>query len=336
LFDAHARRLSSNDFETPGFSLYYCNEGLFQFLRTGVRASDAASMDGQLHFGCCDMDGTVIIPPIFGRVEKFTSGLALVTTGVYRVTGETPVKGKQIDYRNIFIDKSGKFVAPEIYPHSSFNTEGYAVAARTENSKLLGLIDRQFHFVLSPKFESLQFLAKNLYAAREKGDDRSIAIDSSGAKVFDLPKGILRFDNNDFAHFPDCVIVVEVDNGTPRPEGYLASDCLIDKTGKVLIPLGGYVGYPRFGLVDASLGYNSERRDRLMAITGKMLISPQSAYFNVTEPNRVIKTILNSKFEPEDWNINTQNTSKDEVFALFLKDYDLIGMSHAKIIQPSR
>jgi hypothetical protein len=27
-FDAHARRLSSNDFETPGFSLFYCNEGL--------------------------------------------------------------------------------------------------------------------------------------------------------------------------------------------------------------------------------------------------------------------------------------------------------------------
>jgi hypothetical protein len=102
--------------------------------------------------------------------------------------------------------------------------------------------------------------------------------------------------------------------------------------GKVLIPPKYGLRRLRFGMVDASSGYRSDRRDGVINGDGKCLIPFQLAYFDVVEPDRIIKTVLSNKFSSDDWKESRMWGAKWDMFAKFLNEYDFIGMPYGKVI----
>jgi hypothetical protein len=122
------------------------------------------------------------------------------------------------------------------------------------------------------------------------------------------------------------------DKTSSPPTGYLAHDCLLTSKGEIAIAASYYLSQPRFGLIDAASGFRSQRKDCVMDCHGSVVIPWQAAYFSVTEPDRIIKIVLDPKFDSGEWRGQTGWGAKWDQFAKFLNDYDFIGMPYEKVV----
>jgi hypothetical protein len=326
-FDANTRHLATAEFEDGKFERDTDGEGLVGF---SVRPKINSLPGARPLFGYCDMETKVLIPPFFDKVGPFKNGLAIVQTTDPNIiklgVGQTNNAGA----RAVFIDKSGKFVEPTIIPIFPCDEDGLAIASSASEPKLLGVINQKLHFVVPVKYVSLQRIRKQLFAAREPGANNWIAINALGGKEFDFPENVARIEFNPDSNANFFVVMVNDEKCKP-PSGYLPHDCLIDRSGKVVIPSAYYLGPPKFGMLFSASGYRGARKDCVMDCSGKVLIPAQKAYFDIVEPDRIIKTVLDEKFNSDDWKNQDGWINRLDLFHQFLSEYNLIGMPYEKV-----
>jgi hypothetical protein len=285
-------------------------EGLISF---SFRPTDAHTFQS----GFLDSEFNEVIPPKFQSVTWFQHGLAIVQSQEFLASAPGQ-----------YIDKTGKLVAPYINAISLFNDAGLAVASLpSPTAPKLGLINEKFEFIVSPVYDQLEQVAKKIYAAKTAREDHYIAINQEGKRLFDFPESVIGF--GPYEETRENEVIVAKDSAPPD-KGGLPRNCVFDTAGKLIVPPKYYVTQSRYGLLEICEGtIVPDRKFGLMDSQGNWLVPLEMAYFAVTEPDRVIKTVRNSHFDSEAWKDSSYNHVND--FAHFLKDYDLIGMSYERV-----
>ena len=339
LFDPKSRRLSKTG--TPASKAIYeqASGGLVQFMPLARRDLKPGIWRPSLR-GYCDIDFNVVIPPSFELLCPFRDGLAMVRTNYPKQAVES--SGPAPVTRNIFIDKTGKFVAPEIIPMGLF-VNGLAVAspAATPSSDAttsvaaparVGLIDRQFHFVVAPIYESLEPLSGHVYIAKPPGSDHLTAITDNGSKLCDFPKQITKIQPTDLFPTNPELVVAQCNDPSFHSEQARDHDCIATLQGKILVPPRYYLQQIRNGLVQAiDSKPRGDMKSGIMNTKGELVIPLQKADFAITQANRIIKTIQSDNFDPEDWKAN--ESQRLGLFASFLDNFNLIGMPYHQLVE---
>lgn len=181
------------------------------------------SLHGGGKFGYIDKTGRILIKPQYSQASSFSEGLARVAVGG-KWAGDLLV-GEKWGY----IDKTGKLVIPAKYEyddHTDFS-EGLALA---KIGKKYGYIDKTGKVVIPPQYDSADKFSEGL-AAVEVGGKEAHGQYSGGKWGFiDKTGTIVLAPQYDYqAEFSEGLAAVSIDGKL----GY------IDKTGKIVIPLGG-------------------------------------------------------------------------------------------------
>ena len=86
-------------------------------------------------------------------------------------------------------------------------TSSDATRKSAANPARVGLINRQFHFVVAPIYESLEPLNGHVYIAKLPGSDHLTAISDNGGKLCDFPKEITKIQPTDlFPTNPELIV----------------------------------------------------------------------------------------------------------------------------------
>jgi WG containing repeat len=281
------------------------SEGLIPF--SSVEKSASAP------WGFCDLEHNIVIPAGFGTVDRFVGGKSFVIRA--KGTGE-------------FIDKSGRNIAPHIVPATQFVGE-YAVAGVPETGlDKLGVVDRDFHFVIEPNYHVLERAAKSMFVAQHFERDRYVALPATGRNIFILPKQVvgIRSWSGD-----SDVLVCNFDTGAERLNGKPLPDCAFNNVGEMIIPPEYIIGQTISNLIEVTSCSNLPNPPNgVMNIKGEFVIPMQPSRFYITESDRLVKNFLTMHFDSKRWH-SSVSWNRDEELAHFLNDYDLIGMSQSQV-----
>ncbi len=270
--------------------------------------------DGRGVWGYMNPNGTIHIEPHFARAYNFSkSGLARITL-------------KRVG-KSAYIDESGKIQSP-IYKSAEDNFEKNAIVTVDKFGLLkMGLIDRNFNFVIQPDYMELSRLSADVFVAKTHKEGIYKALSSDGKTLLKFPPEIVKvwhlFDNQFLC---DSKVALQT------------KKVIVDSQGKILGPQDAghplqlehglgviykqFKGTPRyFGLADRE---------------GNVVIPLQEAKFKVVSTDRILKYCPNKHFYPAAWNpISRFETSGANFrvphFACFLNDFDLIGMSKIQL-----
>lgn len=180
IFDVSTRSLTDILIQGKVSTSWSFSDGLIPFEQNGK-------------WGFVDGNGKVAIPAAFHGVDVFNRGTALV----YELAEDPKFSvGK-------FIDKTGRVVSPDAFSYLEFHGD-YAVCAKSKGK--VGLVDRNFKFVLPPEYSFLSpvlperfgsyHCVKNrdqnpLFFHAQKGpNDPLVAISAKGKVLFELPSKV--------------------------------------------------------------------------------------------------------------------------------------------------
>lgn len=162
-----------------------CSEGL---ALVGVEKQEGTSTYKTTFWGYIDKSGKEVIPVQYKYPKPFSEGLAVIDEGGYKgyinTKGEWAIEPKFINVGSFknglapvakpfshkgmgYINTKGEWVIPEKFHRAyPFEENGFAVI---ENDKdLCGIIDRQGNFVLKPKYVEINFIANDVFSAKNK------------------------------------------------------------------------------------------------------------------------------------------------------------------------
>lgn len=159
-----------------------CSEGL---ALVGVEKQEGTSTSKTTFWGYIDKSGKEVIPVQYKYPKTFSEGLAAVNEeGYINTKGEWAIEPKFINVGSFknglapaaipfshkgmgYINTKGEWVIPEKFHRAyPFEENGFAVI---ENDKdLCGIIDRQGNFVLKPKYVEINFIANDVFSAKNK------------------------------------------------------------------------------------------------------------------------------------------------------------------------
>jgi hypothetical protein len=342
-FDPKSQRMSKTGARAGDAVYQQASEGLIEFMPLKRREANTSAHQWQPPMrGYCDIDHNVVIKPSPGFGNPFHDGLALVRAEYPPKALGSPGTSPSPNERNIFIDKTGKFVAPEVIPMGWF-MNGVAVASPASpdagprsiaTAPRVGLIDQQFHFVVKPEYESLEYLNGHVFIARLPGSDHFTAISDDGRKLGDFPKEITKIEPNDLRPTNPDLVVAQCEDPSFKPsDEYSPHDCIVNLQGKIMAPPKFYLQQIRHGLVQA-IDRRSPRGDQkcgIMNTSGDLVIPLQKADFCLTQENRIIKTVQSDGFDPGEWMENP--AGRLGIFAAFLDQYNLIGMPYHRVVE---
>lgn len=271
---------------------FYFSEGL------------AAFGDGARHNvieGYIDSTGSFAFKENFSKAGPFMKGVASVT----RVGDQSRVP------KQVVIDRNGKVVSPSNLEVQEYYGD-FAVASKVgEQPPKFGVVNREFQFVIQPKYEILTPVPKY----------DSSSLDSPG---------------DWFARCPSFYIAVEKEGAQQKlisvkneillklPENYTFNH--LESSGK----LRCYVPAGHRGKI-VHLNMNGEPIDTIDTNENEQSIS----YYQIA-PERLRKTVIldRGKFDAEYWkNGHSSPISKREMFGRFLNDFNVIGMSREELVR---
>jgi hypothetical protein len=294
-FDVETGRRSKEPFTTEWFNFGSVGEGRIAFEAPRMRDPHGGWSDPK--HGYCDIDHNIIIPAIYEWVGSFQDGLAIVRVSRPSINSEKmTAQNAASPSRNVYIDKNGKMIEPELEPVSLFDKNGLAIAARATNPGVVGLINRKFEFVTEPAYETINQVATEAFAGRPSNHEAMVLISTAGKKMFDFPDTVTNVEwyygpGSD----PGFMVTEEKDGNSKIPEGYKNHNSLMNMSGKIVIPPNYYLEPPRDGLVVATAGFERNRTCGVMNCNGEFLIPLQDAFFSLTEPDRLIKSTSENK-----------------------------------------
>jgi hypothetical protein len=296
-FDVESGHGSKEPFTAEGYNFGPVGDGRIAFEAPPVRDAPYGGWSSSKH-GYCDIDHNTIIPAIYEWNGAFVDGLAIVRVPRSSISSEKRTEqNASSPSRNVYIDKTGKIVEPELEPVSLFNANGLAFAARATNPGVVGIINRKFEFVAEPAYETINQVASDTYAGSSPNHKPIVLLSTTGKKIFDFPSTVTSVEGYNGPGSIDLGFIVaeESDSISKLPDGYKNHNVLMDLNGKTIIPSKYYLDPPRNGLVVATSGFENDRTCGVMNLKGEFLIPLQSAFFSVTEPDRLIKTIPEGK-----------------------------------------
>lgn len=266
--------------------------------------------------GYMDKNGKIVIAPRYEYASSFSEGLALVTVNsspyvrrdsyLFTVPNSRPA---QRDTHKLLIDKRGEIVSPPDLEIKYFQN-GFGVASRRSDPAKFGIIDKNFKFVVEPKFLSISprqaesFAPNNLHSTSSPvvvclawlEQNQRIAISPQGQRLFNLPKELTSFESPTHGALP-CLRR----RTSASPSGLLCD----------------------FGYIDFKTG------------VFKAVFKQRNISAVQISPDRIIRMIKeeNPKFEKDYWDRNQDYpTSRMEMFGRFLKNNNLIGMSEEQVL----
>lgn len=182
---------------------------------------------------------------------------------------------------------------------------------------------------LQSQYEKVIPITSSLYAAKPYDAMHFLGTDKTGKKLFDLPMNVTGVREGSET---TELIVADWQADTKPPEGLLPANAVFNKLGKMIVPPKYCIGQARCGLIEIiEYSIDQDRLAGVMDYNGKWVIPMQLAYFQITEPSRLIKTVRNAHFDPKEWRDPSKQFYRMRNFAHFLKDYDLIGMPKAEV-----
>jgi len=296
-FDVETGRRSKEPFTTERYNFGPVGEGRIAFETPPTRDMPHGGWSNPKH-GYCDIDHNIIIPAIYDWVGGFKDGLAIVRVSRSSINSEKmTAQNASSPSRNVYIDKTGKMIEPEIEPVSLFDKNGLAIAARATNPGVVGLINRKFEFVMEPAYETINQVAAEAFAGRPSNHKPIVLISTTGKKMFDFPDTVTNVEwyNGPGSVDPGFMVTEEKDHNSKIPEGHRDHNSLMDMSGKTVIPPKYYLEPPRDGLVVATAGFKKNRTCGVMNCDGEFLIPLQDAFFSLTEPDRLVKSTSGNK-----------------------------------------
>lgn len=292
IFDCASRKLVSTPYKhvVEAQRLYF-SEGLAAFgASTRTRAIE----------GYIDSSGTFAIKEGFENAGPFMKGVASVT----RASDQSNAP------KQVVIDRSGKVVSPPNLEVQEFYGD-FAVARDVgAQPPRFGVVNREFQFVIEPKYEKL--------TPAPKYDHSNL--DSPG---------------DWFAYCPSFYVAVEKEGAQQKlisekneillklPENYFFNH--LESSGN----LRCYVPTGQHGKI-VHLNMKGEPIDAMEKNENGLSIS----YYQIA-PERLLKTVIldQGKFDAEYWkNGHHSPIRRREMFGRFLNDFNIIGMSREELV----
>jgi hypothetical protein len=274
----------------------YFSDGLAA-ISNATELSDRNSRKGYI-----DETGAFVVEPRFSDAGPFRNGVAAVT-----LPNQPPDQPSKV-----IIDKTGKVVSPPNMEVENFYGD-YAVARKmdTEPPKY-GIVDRDFSFVVEPKYKKL--------SPNWKTD-----VSLLGSPAFR------------FAQTPSLYTAIE-NTGQPQK--------LITATGELLVTLPArhffnYLeddGSIRCWVAPPDVG--SSGHTVYLNMHGEQVSRPPETsrlhhiWYQQIAPERQLETVNadDGKFDPAYWkNGHDYAISRQAMFGRFLSEYDLIGLSRKQV-----
>lgn len=177
-----------------------CSE---DFALVGVEKQEGTSTYKTTFWGYIDKSGKEVLPVQYKFAKPFSEGLAAVESsnsiryGFINTKGEWAIEPNFISVgsfknglasaavtynKNGYINTKGEWVIPEKFHRAyPFEKNGFAIVKNDKD--LCGIIDRQGNFVLKPKYVEINFIANDIFIAKNK-DDKYEIVNINGNKVF--------------------------------------------------------------------------------------------------------------------------------------------------------
>ncbi|MDR3614793.1 MAG: WG repeat-containing protein [Candidatus Obscuribacterales bacterium] len=224
----------------------------------------------------------------------------------------------------IFINRKGENPCPQILGHSSF-IDAFAVASTVELPLVLGIIDRNFKFVVPPSYCKIEPVAKNIFAAKEHEEDLFEIINAKGEKLFTMPGDVTEVG------YPikenQGLIIGKITHATAANDSSDTQTTIaFDINGKKIFEHPGWNGEQKDGRCVVTTYDHQNRFSGVSDINGKWLISPRDSDFALAEPDRLIERLHINAFD----SLAFKRGHYDQ-FEKFLKDFDFIGMQRKEV-----
>jgi len=223
---------------------------------------------------------------------RFFSASEFSADGLARVSFEQPI-------RYAFINKAGEVISPKFRQLENFVGDLAIAGVGPWGEKKLGLIDRSYQFVLPQRYFDLTLLFPGIYSARLTENGRFRAISPEGKTLFLFPEEVV-YVSKIYPHCITCGV---------RSDDNKSKSIYLDRTGK-----------------QVSLNWP--------VIEGPALPKVPGGYFQVASADRLIKYVEDNHFYPEAFkhpNSPFLTANRLGQFAVFLKNYDLIGMDRKQV-----
>jgi hypothetical protein len=265
-------------------------------------------------WGYMDLDGKVLIEPKFEQADAFfVDGLAWVQ-----------MEGR-ID--PAYIDKEGKEITVD-YRHVVNYRNSCIVLVAKNGERKLGSLDNHSKFLIEPEYIELKRLSDDVYAGRKSSSDQFLALNSHGNVLFTFPaetQRVVRLSDD----LIDCVIKTETG------ESLFVSIDLKGKTVRRARNPETFFLEHGFAVEQIAID-NAEKQLKLLDRNDRIVQPAQACKFVVLTEDRLLKYVSDDHFKSSIWEnpnpIGLQwGLNRQESFASFLKDFDLIGMTKERI-----
>lgn len=191
----------------------------------------------------------------------------------------------------------------------------------------LGLINRNFEFVLAPEFSKLKYLRQDLYLSRKEKTDSCIAIDSHGKALSLFPPHTIN------AYVSDDLMVCEhAANGVDSRTAVSLIDC----DGKVLhtVPNSRVESFRAGVAVLATNDWSCMWHDNVLSILTRDGVTASGLIGVKAEPTsnkHLLLSKLNLHLDWPQWANAVHGIRRELQFAYMLQELDLIGRTRTEI-----